>query len=37
MKRSADAFELRQFNPDLTIKVDAAEIDAVLKIAGELI
>ena len=37
VKRSADAFESRQFNPDLTIKVDAAEIDAVLKIAGELI
>jgi hypothetical protein len=37
VKRSADAFELRQFNPDRTIQVDAAQIDAVLKIAGELI
>ena len=37
VKRSADAFELRQFNPDRTVQVAAADIDAVLKIAGELI
>lgn len=37
VKRSADAFELRQFNPDRTIQVAAARISAVLKIAGELI
>jgi hypothetical protein len=37
VKRSADAFELRQFSPDRTIQAHASEIDAVLKIAGELI
>jgi hypothetical protein len=37
VRRGADAFELRQFSPDRTIQVHASEIDAVLKIAGELI
>jgi len=37
VKRGADAFELRQFNPDVTVKMGATELDAVLKIAGELI
>jgi hypothetical protein len=37
VKRTATAFELRQFNPDRTIQVDAGEIDAILKIVGELI
>jgi hypothetical protein len=37
VKRRADAFELRQFNPDRTIHVEAVHLDAVLKIAGELI
>ena len=29
--------ELRQFNPDLAFSVDASEVDAIHKIAGELI
>lgn len=37
VKRSADAFELRQFNPDLTIQLGARDADAVVKIVGELI
>lgn len=37
LKRSAEAFELRQFKPDRTIEVDARDVEAVLKIAGELI
>ncbi len=37
VRRSATGFELRQFNPDLTFAVDAAEVDAVLRIPGELI
>jgi hypothetical protein len=37
VKRSADAFELRQFNPDRTIQVDGRDLEAVLKIIGELI
>jgi hypothetical protein len=37
VRRAATSFELRQFNPDRTISIDAAEVDAVLKILGELI
>jgi hypothetical protein len=37
VKRTATGFELRQFNPDRTICVDAADVEAVLKIVGELI
>lgn len=37
VRRTAEGFELRQFNPDLTVHVGAERIDAVLKIAGELI
>ena len=35
--RSGQTFELRQFNPDLKVEVDADEVAAVLKIVGELI
>jgi phage repressor protein C with HTH and peptisase S24 domain len=37
VRRTTRMFELRQFSPDLTIQVDADEIDAILKIVGELI
>jgi hypothetical protein len=37
LKRTGSGFELRQFNPDLTVHVDAADVDAILKIPGELI
>jgi Peptidase S24-like len=37
VKRSAAVFELRQFNPDQTVEVDADAVEAVLKIVGELI
>ena len=37
VKRAATSFELRQFNPDRTIRIDATEVAAVLKIVGELI
>jgi len=37
VKRTAGGFDLRQFNPDRTIQVDAGEIESVSKIAGELI
>lgn len=37
VKRTAGGFQLRQFNPDRTIQVDADEIEAVSKIVGELI
>ena len=37
VKRTADSFELRQFNPDLTIQLAVHDVEAVLKIAGELI
>ena len=36
-KRTAATIELRQFNPDLTFAVDTADVDAILRIAGELI
>ena len=37
VRRSATGFEFRQFNPDLAFAVEAAEVDAVLRIPGELI
>ena len=37
VKRNAASVELRQFNPDLGFAVDAAEVDAILRIPGELI
>jgi phage repressor protein C with HTH and peptisase S24 domain len=37
VRRTTTVFELRQYNPDLTVQVDAGEVDAVLKIVGELI
>jgi len=37
VRRTARAFELRQFNPDKTVEVSAAEVEAMLKIVGELI
>lgn len=37
VKRTATMLELRQFNPDLTIRVDTGEVEAILKIVGELI
>ena len=37
VRRTARAFELRQFNPDKTVNVDTAEVEAMLKIVGELI
>lgn len=37
VKRSTAAIELRQFNPDLHFRVDAAEVEAVHKVVGELI
>jgi phage repressor protein C with HTH and peptisase S24 domain len=36
-KRTMATFGLRQFNPDRTIDVDAADVEAVQKIVGELI
>lgn len=37
VKRTAVHVELRQFNPDASIRVDTGEVEAILKIAGELI
>ena len=37
VRRTAGAVELRQFNPDATFEVPAAEIAAMEKIVGELI
>ena len=37
VKRSAASVELRQFNPDLTFAVDAGEVEAILRVPGELI
>lgn len=37
VKRTARTFDLRQFNPDLSVQVDTNEVDAILRIAGELI
>jgi phage repressor protein C with HTH and peptisase S24 domain len=35
--RTAKSYELRQFNPDQTIELHADEVEAVQRIAGELI
>jgi hypothetical protein len=35
--RTASKIELRQFNPDMTFPVDAAEIVAIHKVVGEAI
>ncbi len=37
VKRSADALELRQFNPDVTFSVGSADVEAMHKVCGELI
>jgi SOS-response transcriptional repressor LexA len=37
VKRTGAGLDLRQFNPDKTVHVGEAEVDGVLKIAGELI
>lgn len=37
IKRSGTAFELRQFNPDLSIQVATERVETVAKIVGELI
>jgi hypothetical protein len=37
VKRTSRSVELRQFNPDRSVDVDAGEVDAIQKIAGELI
>jgi hypothetical protein len=37
VRTSTASVELRQFNPDITVRVNAAEIGAILKIPGELI
>jgi hypothetical protein len=36
VRRTSESAQLRQFNPDRTFEVDAAEIAAIHKIAGEL-
>lgn len=35
--RTSGHIELRQFNPDATFRIDAAEVDAIAKVVGELI
>jgi hypothetical protein len=37
VKRTATTLELRQFNPDLTFRIGDSEVEAILKVAGELI
>lgn len=37
VRRANDSVELRQFNPDKSFKVEASEIEAIHKIAGELL
>lgn len=37
VKRTADGLELRQFEPDITFRVPAAEVAAIEKVVGELI
>lgn len=37
VKRMAASFELRQFNPDLTIQIEALAVEALVKVVGELI
>ena len=36
VKRTGAWLELRQFNPDLTFRMDAADVEAIHKVAGEL-
>jgi hypothetical protein len=36
-RRTGSGLELRQFNPDLTIEIEGRDVDAILKIVGELI
>ena len=37
VKRTSTTFDLRQFNPDVIVRVDSGEVDAVLRVVGELI
>lgn len=37
VKRTADGLDLRQFKPDITFRVPAAEVEAIEKVVGELI
>jgi phage repressor protein C with HTH and peptisase S24 domain len=37
VKRTATMFELRQFNPDSAIQIDTSEVEAIVRIPGELI
>ncbi len=37
VKKTAAGLEVRQFNPDRTIGIDARDVDAIFKIVGELI
>jgi hypothetical protein len=37
VKRTATTFELRQFNPDVVVCVDNDDVEAILKVVGELI
>lgn len=37
VRRTNSYVELRQFNPEMTLKIDAARVEAIHKIAGELI
>jgi phage repressor protein C with HTH and peptisase S24 domain len=37
VRRSGSGVELRQFNPDVTFKVEASQIDAIEKVLGELV
>jgi SOS-response transcriptional repressor LexA len=37
VKRTATTFELRQFNPDSIVRVESGDVDAILRVVGELI
>jgi hypothetical protein len=37
VRRTTKTFELRQFNPDMTVEIDADEVESTFKIVGELI
>jgi hypothetical protein len=37
VRRAGDCVELRQFNPDVVFSVETAEIEAIYKVAGEII
>lgn len=37
VRRTGSYVELRQFNPDKVFRIDAAEVEAIYKVAGELI